>query len=157
MIILGVDPGLVTTGVVVAEKTGSSFTIKCIKEVKTKSSNLLGRRLKYIFSSVKDIVDSYKPGVLVLEKVYSHYRHPTTVGVLGQVRGIILLLAAQKGMKIVEYPATQVKKAITSYGTASKEQMKRMVSYLAGLKKPLKSQHLADALALVLAFLHTQK
>jgi crossover junction endodeoxyribonuclease RuvC len=68
---------------------------------------------------------------------------------------VVMLLVAMKKIKIVEYSVTHVKKSVTAYGTASKQQMKRAVSYLAHLKEPVKSQHLADALALVFAYTHT--
>jgi len=59
-------------------------------------------------------------------------------------------------LKIVEFASTQVKKAITSRGSASKDQVKRMVEYLSGVNN-IGSQHLADALALVITYLHTQR
>ncbi|MBN2119425.1 MAG: crossover junction endodeoxyribonuclease RuvC [Candidatus Omnitrophica bacterium] len=157
MVILGVDAGLQANGVAVVESKASSFDIKYLGEIKTKASCPLSERFFLIFSSLEKIIDEFEPSVLVLEKIYSHYRHPTTAAVLGGVRGVVMLLGAIKNMKIVEYPVTHVKKSVTSYGTASKDQMKRMVSYLAKLQKPLKSQHLADALALVMAYLHTQR
>jgi len=157
MIILGVDPGLRASGVAVAEGGGRSFNVRCLEEVKTESSESLPERINFIFSSLENVVDRFKPSVLVLEKIYSHYRHPTTAALLGEVRGIVILLSAVKKMKLIEFPATYVKKSITSRGSASKEQVRRMVSYLSDLKKPLRSQHLADALALVIAYLHTQK
>ena len=157
MVILGVDPGLRSTGVAVLQKSGKSFALTCLKEINTKSDNSTPERLFFIFSSLEKIVDKFNPSVLILEKVYSHHRHPATVAVLGEVRGVIILLSAIKGLKLVEFPATQVKKSITSRGLASKDQVRRMVSYLTGLDKPISSQHLADALALVLAYLHTQK
>ena len=157
MFILGVDPGLRSTGVAIAEKIGNSFRLKYLKEINTKSGRPLPERLYFIFNSLEKIVDKFNPSVLVLEKVYSHHRHPATVAVLSEVRGVIILLSAIRGLKFVEFPATQVKKSITSRGQASKDQMRKMVSYITGLDKPLSSQHLADALALVLAYLNTQK
>lgn len=157
MVILGVDPGLKATGAVITEKNKSSFKVKYMNEIITDANKPLEDRVNFIFSSLKNLVDEFKPSVLVLEKIYSHYRHPTTSSLLGHVRGVIMLLGAQNKLKIIEYPATQIKKAVTSYGSASKEQVQKMVSYLAGLDKVIDSQHVADALALVLTYLHTQR
>ena len=155
MVILGVDTGIQASGVAVVEKTGDLFDIKYLKEIKTKAKDPLSQRLYFIFSKLEEVIDEFKPSVLVVEKVYSHHRHPTTAASLGAVGGVAMLLAAMKGIRIAEYPVTHVKKAVTAYGTASKEQMKKTVSCLAGLKAPLKSQHLADALGLVFAHMHT--
>ena len=155
MVILGIDTGIQANGVAVVEKQNNGFQIKYLKEIKTKASQALSQRLYLIFSELEGVIDEFKPQVLVIEKVYSHRRHPTTAAILGSVRGVVMLLAAMKKIKTVEYPVTHVKKSVTAYGTASKEQMKRTVSYLAHLKQPLRSQHLADALGLVFAHMHT--
>ena len=157
MVILGIDPGLSVTGVAVGQKDKSSLRIIYSQEIKTKARQSLGSRISLIYSCLDEVINRFKPQVMVLEKLYSHYRHPTTAILLGHARGAIILLAAQKSLEVIEYPATQVKKAVTSKGSASKDQVKRMVSYLSGLDKPLASQHVADAMALVLAYLHTQK
>ncbi len=157
MVILGVDPGLRATGIVFVEKKASSVDVRHTEEILTDKRHTLAERLNKIFSTLECLISEFKPEVLVLEKIYSHYRHPNTVAVLGHVRGIIVLMAAQKNIKIVEYAATRVKKAVTSYGTASKRQTLQMVSYLFRLKKPVSSEHIADALALVAAYMHTQR
>ncbi|MFC1514860.1 crossover junction endodeoxyribonuclease RuvC [Candidatus Omnitrophota bacterium] len=155
MVILGVDTGIQSNGVAVVEQSKDVFDIKYLKEIKTKPGRPLAERIHLIFSTLESIVDEFEPSVVVMEKIYSHYRHPTTAAALGSVRGVVMLLAAMKKIAIVEYPVTHVKKAVTAYGTASKDQMKRVVSHLAGLKQPIKSQHCADALGLVFTHAHT--
>ena len=157
MIILGVDPGLVATGAVVVEKSDANLTFLCLREIKTRSVNALPERLKEIYLSLENIIQEYQPSVMVLEKIYSHHRHPATLAVLGEARGVIILAAALKGLDIVEFPAKYVKRSITSQGSASKEQVRRMVNHLCNLDKPIQSQHLADALALVITYVHTLK
>lgn len=157
MVILGVDPALEVTGLAFVKSSPDRFNILHLREIRTDSKRELPQRLGLIFKELNLLIERYKPSVLVLEKIYSHYRHPLTASILGQVRGIVVLLAHQKSLKFVEYPSTQVRKALTSRGSASKEQLKRMVSYLCKLNKPLASQHLVDALALVIAHIHIQK
>jgi len=156
MIILGVDPGLDTTGIAIVEGNKNKFKIKYLEEIKTKRKEVLGERLKNIFISLEKIIKEYQPSLLVLEKLYSHYKHPLTSSLLGHARGVIVCLATLWKLKIVEFASTQVKKAITSRGSASKDQVKRMVEYLSGVNN-IGSQHLADALALVITYLHTQR
>ncbi len=156
MIIAGVDPGVKVTGVVIAEAKGrSSFKIKHTEEIVTDAKTPLSERLNRIFNYLSEIILSFHPDTIVLEKLYSHYRHPATSIMLGHARGIVVLLSARMNVTLVEYSATQVKKAVTSSGTASKEQVKRMVSYLSGIDEPLKSEHIADALALIITYLHS--
>ena len=157
MIILGIDPGLRITGLVVVEKNKSSVKIKHYQELNTQKIKNLAKKLEFLFSCLEKIVAKFRPDILVVEKLYSHYRHPLTLASLAQVRGIIFLLAGKKNINLIEYSSTKVKKAITSYGSASKDQVRKMVAYLSGLDKPLKSEHISDALALVLTHLYYNK
>ncbi len=156
MVILGIDPGLQTTGCVVVEQTGG-LCVQHTEEIKTKSGDLLALRLQSIFERVCLILDRFKPEVVVLEKLYAHYKHPITAVLLGHARGVVVLAAATRQIKIVEFPATHVKKAITGMGLASKAQVQKMVGYLYRFKTPLRSEHLSDALGLAITFLHTQR
>jgi len=156
MVIVGVDPGVRVTGVVIVEaKSRGSFTIRHTEEIATDVKTPLSERLNCIFNHLSEIILSFHPDTIVLEKLYSHYRHPATSILLGHARGVVVLLSAQMKVPLIEYSATQVKKAVTSSGTASKEQVKKMVSYLSGLDEPLESEHISDALALVITYLHS--
>ena len=103
MIIIGVDPGLQVTGLVVGEGSRTSFKLCYLEEIKTKSKSALTERIRYIYTNLERVVDKFRPSVLVLEKVYSHYRHPATSVLLGQVRGVIVLLAAEKNIKFLGF------------------------------------------------------
>jgi len=157
MIILGIDPGLRITGLVVVEKNKSSAKIRHYQELNTQKIKNLSKKLEFLFSSLEKVIAKFRPDVIVVEKLYSHYRHPLTLVSLAQVRGIIFLVAGRKNINLIEYPSTKVKKAITSYGSASKDQVRKMVAYLSGLDRPLKSEHISDALGLVLTYLYYNK
>jgi crossover junction endodeoxyribonuclease RuvC len=88
---------------------------------------------------------------MVLEKLYAHYRHPTTAYLLGQARGVICLACARENIALVEYAATRVKKAIVGYGLASKYQVQRMVANILNLNRLPKYTDVTDALALAIA------
>jgi len=157
MIILGIDPGLRITGLVVVEKNKSSAKIRHYQELNTQKIKNLSKKLEFLFSSLEKVIAKFRPDVIVVEKLYSHYRHPLTLVSLAQVRGIIFLVAGRKNINLIEYPSTKVKKAITSYGSASKDQVRKMVAYLSGLDRPLKSEHISDALGLILTYLYYNK
>ncbi|MCD6583379.1 MAG: crossover junction endodeoxyribonuclease RuvC [Candidatus Omnitrophica bacterium] len=157
MIILGIDPGLRITGLVVVEKNKSSVKIRHCQELNTQKIKNLSKKLEFLFSCLEKVIAKFRPDVIVVEKLYSHYRHPLTLASLAQVRGIIFLVASRKNINLVEYSSTKVKKIITSYGSASKDQMRKMVAYLSGLDRPLKSEHISDALGLVLTYLYYNK
>ena len=97
------------------------------------------------------LISDTRPDCLVLEKIFSHYRHPTTAYILGEARGVICLAAATKNVSLVEYAATRIKKAIVGNGLASKFQMQRMVAQTLGIKELPKFTDVTDALGLAIA------
>jgi len=88
---------------------------------------------------------------MVLEKLYTHYRHITTASVLGHVRGVISLLANQLKLDFFEYPPKRIRKAILGSGSASKLQVQRMMEKTFKLKPDTLSQDISDALGLAVA------
>ncbi len=158
MNILGIDPGLRITGCAgIRYKFNGPLEIVLLQELKTQSKSPLSLRIAEIYQGVSNILQRLRPEVVVLEKIYSHYRHPATSALLGHVRGVIVLAAELAGVDIIEIPPTVLKKAVTGRGHSSKEQVKMMVSYFAGFKRNLKSEHLSDALGLAIAFIHRIK
>ena len=153
MRILGIDPGLGITGYGVIE-AGKSGRVK-LKEaglIRTKSSSRIASRLEKIYSNITDVIQEYKPDVLVLEKLYSHYKHPVTSILMGHARGVVCLTAGVSGVKLVSYPSTKIKKAVTGRGRATKGQIQGMVAQLLGLKNRLSSPDMSDALACALTY-----
>lgn len=158
MVCIGVDPALVTTGVaVIASESDSSLKVLTTGEIETSSRDPLPDRLLKIYSETKDFIQRYHPAVMVLEKLYSHHRHPQTVSLLGHARGVICLAAAEAGLDLREYAATRVCKAVLGRGQASSEQMRLMVERMLNLKGPVKSEHIIDALALTIAYIHNRR
>ncbi|MEI6631969.1 MAG: crossover junction endodeoxyribonuclease RuvC, partial [bacterium] len=116
------------------------------------SGENISMRLNKIHRALAQLISQTKPGVMVLEKLYAHYRHPTTAHILGQARGVICLAAAEAGITLVEYPATRVKKAIVGKGLAGKYQVQKMVAMTLGIRKLPKYTDVTDALALAIAY-----
>jgi len=151
MRILGIDPALTITGYGVIDFKKSRLTIIEAGIITTSAKQPISERLQRIFQGVNKLIADTKPQVIVLEKLYSHYRHPTTAYVLGQARGVICLACAQEKIPLVEYAATRVKKAVVGQGLASKYQVQRMVAGILGIKELPKYNDVTDALALALA------
>lgn len=151
MRILGVDPALAVTGygVIDFKKQGPGLVEAGI--IKTTAKQLLSERLSRIYRGIADLIAQVKPDVMVLEKIFAHYHHPTTSYLLGHARGVIYLASAEAGVEVVEYAATRIKKAIVGKGQASKYQVQRMVGNILGLKQLPEYLDVTDALALAIA------
>ena len=152
MRILGVDPALSVTGYGVIETKSSSLSLVEAGVVVTSPRQSIALRLNKIHRAIAQLISETKPQVMVLEKLYAHYRHPTTAHILGQARGVICLAAAERGIPLVEYPATRVKKAIVGKGLAGKYQVQRMVAMTLGIRKLPRYTDVTDALALAIAY-----
>lgn len=157
MKILGIDPGLAIAGYGLIEVC-SSNKIKLIEAgvVRTSSKISISERLKKIYNNIGAVVQEFKPEILVLEKLYSHYKHPTTSILMSHARGVICLLCGLNDIKLINYPSTRVKKAIAGNGHASKMQIQKMVTELLRLKKPPEPVDVTDALALALSFVYIE-
>lgn len=151
MVILGIDPALTVTGYGVIESKNNSLSLVEAGIIKTSSHELLPRRLNRIYQAINKLILDTKPEVMVLEKLYAHYRHPTTAYLLGQARGVICLVCATKNIGLAEYAATRVKKAIVGRGLASKYQVQRMVASVLNIGSLPKYTDVTDALALAIA------
>ena len=151
MKILGVDPALAITGYGILDCERNKLSLLEAGIIKTSVKQLLSERLSRIYRGIVDLISETKPDVMVLEKLYAHYHHPTTAYLLGHARGVIYLAAAEAGIPVVEYAATRIKKAIVGKGQASKQQVQRMVGNLLSLKKMPEYMDVSDALALAIA------
>ncbi|MDD5439305.1 MAG: crossover junction endodeoxyribonuclease RuvC [Candidatus Omnitrophica bacterium] len=157
MRILGIDPGLGITGYGLID-AGDSRMIALIEAgvIRTAPASGIAERLKKIYNNLNDLIREHHPDVLVLEKIYSHYKHPATAILMGHSRGVICLLAGHAGVKLVNYPSTRVKKAITGAGHASKMQVQRVVTGMLKLKRPPEPVDVTDALALAIGYVHIE-
>ena len=155
MRIIGVDPGLRITGYGVIEKFNSSCHLVDSGVIGPPKEKTLEERIHIIYEALGQILERTRPEVMVLEKLYSHYKHPTTAILMGHVRGAICLLSALKKIPVVGYSATEVKKSITGNGNATKIQVQRMVQNLLNMEEFLRPLDVSDAVAL--AITHTYK
>ena len=155
MRILGVDPGLGITGYGVVETENNQFKLLEAGVIKSHSRQPLTQRLSSIYKGICEIIREYKPSDLILEKLYSHYRHQMTAIAMAHARGVIALTAGEfSHLHLVNYSAKRVKKALTGNGNASKMQVQRTVQSILKLKKLPAPADVSDALALAIAHVY---
>jgi len=151
MKILGVDPALTVTGYGIIEINKNKLALLGAGIIRTSAQQNCAERLDKIYRAIEKLITDIHPDTLVLEKLYAHYRHPTTAYLLGHARGVICLACAKNNIPLFEYAATRVKKAIVGNGLASKYQVQRMVVSILNLEHLPKYTDITDALALALA------
>lgn len=151
MRILGIDPGLGITGYGLIEVKSQNFKLLEAGVIRTSGRDNIETRIGKIYEGVKGLIEEFRPQALVIEKLYSHYKHPTTAILMGHARGAICLLAKQYEIVLAGYSATRVKKAVMGVGHASKYQMQRMIQDFFKLKAAPNPPDISDALALAVA------
>lgn len=153
MIILGIDPGLRTTGFGVIEKHGSKLRYIASGTIKTGLEGALPPRLKIILDGVREVVATYQPGCAAIEKVFVNVNPQSTL-LLGQARGAAISALVGFDLDVAEYSPTQIKQSVVGSGKAAKPQVQDMVARL--LKLPgLPGSDAADALGVAICHAHT--
>ena len=151
--ILGIDPGLRTTGFGVIEAVGSKLLYVASGTIKTESAPAsLPSRLKIIFDGVREVAARYQPSCASVEIVFVNVNPQSTL-LLGQARGAALTALVSIDLSVAEYTALQMKKAIVGHGQARKEQVQEMVMRLLALPG-LPGKDAADALGLAICHAH---
>src|SRR5437868_1528809 len=151
MRVLGVDPGLGTTGYAVVELNGVAPSLREAGVVRTRAELDLGARLFVLHSELRAVITEFLPTALALEDLYSEYRFPRTALKMAHARGVICLAAAQSDVPVVDITPGEVKNAITGNGRASKQQVQRAVQRLFSLDQVPTPADLADAIAIATA------
>ena len=149
MRIIGIDPGLIRTGYGIVETHSQGLALVEGGIVSGGKSSLpLEERLEYIYAGLNEVLSEYKPQVLALENIYSHYNHPYTAVLMGHARGVICLAAAKNNIEVFNYAATKVKNILTGSGRASKLQIQLSIKARLKLNKIPEPNDIADALAI---------
>lgn len=154
MRILGIDPGLRTTGFGVLEVQGAQLHYVASGTISTRegSKQTLPDRLKTLFDGVAEVVHRYQPDVASVEIVFVNLNPQSTL-LLGQARGALITALVANQLPVCEYTALQMKQAVVGYGRASKSQIQEMVRRLLQLPG-LPGPDAADALGLAITHAH---
>lgn len=152
MLILGVDPGLRATGFALVE--GGVRGIRLLEHgvIRTPEGAPLSRRLHEIHAALTHLLVRTRPAQMAVEDLYAAQRFPRTAILMGHVRGVVCLAAAEEGVEVSPLPPAAVKQAISGFGGASKAQIQRSVQRLLRLRGTL-NPHAADATAIALTAL----
>jgi crossover junction endodeoxyribonuclease RuvC len=152
MLILGLDPGLGTTGWGLIEAEGNRLAHVANGQIKTDTSAPLPRRLSALADQLEALIADRAPAAAAVEEVFVN-QNPQSTLKLGQARGVVLMCAARAGMDVGEYSPTLVKKAVVGTGGAEKAQVHAMVSRLLPGAK-IAGPDAADALAVAITHAH---
>ena len=155
--ILGIDPGLATTGFGVIDVEGQALRYVASGTVHTREADIgdLPGRIKLIFEGVREVMATYQPACASIEIVFVNVNPQSTL-LLGQARGAAITALAAAGIEVAEYTALQMKKAVVGHGQARKEQVQEMVSRLLALPG-LPGKDAADALGLAVCHAHAAR
>jgi crossover junction endodeoxyribonuclease RuvC len=157
-LILGLDPGLETTGYGLLDLTPAGPQVVeagVIRSAVGRDPADMGDRVKSLYDGLVEVLDQWQPTAVAVEQLYAHVEHPRTAVLMAHARGVYFLAAAQRGIAVFSYPSTTVKKTITGHGRAGKEQMQHAVMRELGLSKPPEPHDVADALAIALCHAFT--
>ena len=152
MRILGIDPGLRTTGFGVLERHGHKLVYVASGTIKSNGNADLPSRLKTLYDGVSELVSTYRPDCASIEKVFVNVNPQSTL-MLGQARGAAICAIVLSNLELNEYTALQVKQAVVGNGHAKKEQVQEMVKRLLCLGGA-PSPDAADALACAICHAH---
>ena len=147
MKILGIDPGIGICGFgLIEDDKALDFGV-----VTTVIGAPLPSRLKELYEGLTEVIETTKPDVVSVEKLFFSKNITTGISV-AEARGIVLLVAEQHKVPVFEYTPNEIKKTLTGYGSAKKGQIQEMVKIHLGLEKRPKPDDAADALAAAITY-----
>jgi len=148
-VILGIDPGLATTGFGVINNNKDGLSLVDYGCILTKHGLPHAERLKQINEELEKIINQYEPNAIAVEQLF-FYNNAKTAFAVGEARGVIILTACQNHLPIFECTPLQVKQAVCAYGQADKMQVQKMVKLILNLKEIPQPDDAADALAIAI-------
>lgn len=151
--ILGVDPGMGTTGFGLIEFENSGSPRYCESGVLRPRGTSVSPRLQQIFRGLLRLIETSQPQFMAVERPFFG-KNVKSAMLLGQARGVALLAAAETGLEVQEFSPLEVKQSVVGYGRAAKEQIQAMVRSLLGVRRELTTDA-ADALAVALCLAHS--
>jgi crossover junction endodeoxyribonuclease RuvC len=152
VIVLGLDPGLGTTGWGLIQADGNRLAHLANGNIKTDAGAALPRRLAALADQLEGLIRDHVPGAAAVEEVFVN-KNPQSTLKLGQARGVVLMCAARAGIAVGEYAPSLVKKAVVGTGAAEKAQIHAMVARLFPGAK-IAGPDAADALAVAVTHAH---
>ena len=156
MLVLGIDPGLVTTGYGLIQVKNNSSSIIDYGTISPKQSDSLSQRLNTIYEDVSYIINKYKPNIMAIEEVF-YGKNVKSALRLGHARGVSMVCASKNNISVFEYSARKVKQSITGNGAAHKSQVQFMIIKEFNLGNVKFSTDASDAIAIALCHINQIK
>jgi crossover junction endodeoxyribonuclease RuvC len=148
--VLGIDPGLTRCGFGVIEvEPDRTARLVDVGVIRSSADEPVERRVHAIANGVEAVLDEHRPEVVALERVFAQHNLRTVMGT-AQASGVVMHLAAARGLSVALHTPSEVKAAVTGYGSADKKQVATMVARLLRLDAPPSPADAADALALAI-------
>ena len=156
-LVLGIDPGTATTGFgLVRDREDGSLVSVAYGTIQTPADMPAHQRLSILFHQLNELLLLHHPDGAAVEKLFFQRNISTAIAV-GQARGVLMLAISEAGLGMAEYTPNEVKQAVAGYGSAGKRQVQEMVRVLLALPEIPKPDDAADALAIAITHLNTQR
>jgi crossover junction endodeoxyribonuclease RuvC len=156
-LVMGIDPGTATTGYgLVRERADGSLEAVDYGTIQTPAGMPAHQRLSQLFHRLNEILALHQPDGCAVEKLFFQ-RNVSTAIAVGQARGVVMLSISEAGLEVSEYTPNEVKQAVAGYGNAGKKQVQEMVRVLLALPEVPRPDDAADALAIAITHLNTQR
>lgn len=152
VVVVGIDPGTLITGYGVIARTGDKLKMLACGTIRSRGGDELPLRLQRIYAGLGEVFDRHRPDELAIESAF-YGKNAQSALKLGHARGVSLLAAVERNVRVSEYSPREVKKAIVGNGSASKEQVRYMVTSLLRMRATDLVLDASDALAIALCHL----
>lgn len=155
MRVLGIDPSIQSTGFGIIEYSNNTYTVINCGVIKPSRRKLFHHKINEIKSRLDDLMTKFEPDEVAIENPFYAQNIKTAI-TLGQVRGATLVAVASHNCALFEYSALEIKKAVTGYGQADKNQVRIMVQTLLNIKDKKLETDTSDALATAFCHLNSR-
>ena len=153
MKILGIDPGMAIVGYSLISYDGNEISLLTSGSIQTSKDKTESARLLEIMEDMATVIETYKPNVCAIEKLF-FFRNRTTVMPVAHARGVILAMLEKYRVPVFEYTPMEVKQVLTGYGRADKKEVEQMVKFSLGVDTLPKLDDTVDSIAI--AICHTR-
>ena len=156
MLVLGVDPGLATTGYGLVQESKNGLSAVAFGVVTTLPEQPLPKRLQQLYRELSAVIQQYQPDEGAIEELFFS-RNVRTAMTVGQARGVALLALVDADLPVTDYTPLTIKQAVSGFGGADKVQMQTTVKMLLRLGDLPRPDDAADALAVAICHLHSAR
>lgn len=155
MRVLGIDPSLKSTGYGLIEFTDQEYSVLAYGTIKPTVSKPFHQKINEIKNKIEEIIDTYAPEEVAIENIF-YAQNVKTALTLGQVRGAALIAIASQDRPLFEYSPLEIKKAVTGYGQADKNQVMIMIKTLLNITDDKMETDASDALGTAFCHLNSR-